>query len=33
MLEDLKTYDKAKKEKLEIISFDEAVKEIKNFEL
>ena len=33
MLEDLKAYDKAKREKSEIISFDQAVKEIRNNEL
>ena len=33
MLEDLKAYDEAKKEKSEIISFDQAVKEIRNNEL
>ena len=33
MLEDLETYDKAKKETSEIISFDQAVKEIRNNEL
>jgi len=33
MLEDLETYDKAKKENSEIISFDQAVKEIRNNEL
>jgi len=33
MLEDLEAYDKAKKESSEIISFDQAVKEIRNNEL
>ena len=33
MLEDLKVYDKVKKENSEIISFDQAVKEIRNNEL
>jgi len=33
MLEDLEAYDKAKKETSEIISFDQAVKEIRNNEL